>query len=464
MADASSAGASQKAIVFFERAEQVAGTGNWDFAIELYLEGIRRDPGNTERGHQPLREVSLKRKIQGGKSAGMLEAFKRRGGKTALETLINSEYLASKDPGSSTHMLAVVKAAQQLDNPELVDWAAKTLLGIQKQGKANKAILASLAEAFEQIEAYPSAIEACRLAIQLSPNDNKIQDQLKDLSAKDTIKRGKYGEEGDVTRSVRDMAKQKELFQKDAMVKSDDYLKQQVERTRKEYQESPQAAGKINALVDALIKTANDADLTEAIEVLTQAHKESGSYAFKMRIGEVKIRQMTNVYRALLAAGDKQAAIAQAKKLLDFELAEYAERTENYPTDLGLKFELGKRQFLSGKLDEAIGTLQKAQRDARRHIASLNYLGQAFARKGLNQEAAETYERALESDVPEGQKKEMVYHLAEIYEKMEQFQKAEDLFSDLAQMDFTFRDVSKRLEVVRQKRSAQTPGDQPGPE
>ena len=50
--------------MFFERAEQVAETGNWDFAIEMYLQGILREPGNIERGHHPLRNVSLVRKAQ----------------------------------------------------------------------------------------------------------------------------------------------------------------------------------------------------------------------------------------------------------------------------------------------------------------------------------------------------------------------------------------------------------------
>ncbi len=33
---------------FFDRADQVAETGNWDFAIELYIEGIQREPGNIQ--------------------------------------------------------------------------------------------------------------------------------------------------------------------------------------------------------------------------------------------------------------------------------------------------------------------------------------------------------------------------------------------------------------------------------
>ena len=47
---------SSKGKAFFERGDQVAETGNWDFAMEMYLEGIARDPDNVDQGHQPLRE------------------------------------------------------------------------------------------------------------------------------------------------------------------------------------------------------------------------------------------------------------------------------------------------------------------------------------------------------------------------------------------------------------------------
>jgi hypothetical protein len=52
---------------FFDHGDQVALTGNWDFAIEMYAMGIRWEPSNMERGWHKLREVAMKRKAQGGK-------------------------------------------------------------------------------------------------------------------------------------------------------------------------------------------------------------------------------------------------------------------------------------------------------------------------------------------------------------------------------------------------------------
>ena len=51
----------KKAQSVFEYGRKAADTGNFDYAITLYLQGLSIDPENTE-AHQQLREISLKRK------------------------------------------------------------------------------------------------------------------------------------------------------------------------------------------------------------------------------------------------------------------------------------------------------------------------------------------------------------------------------------------------------------------
>ena len=48
-----------KAKAFFERAEEVAVTGNFDYAIDMFLEGLRQAPDAVEHGHSPLRQMAL---------------------------------------------------------------------------------------------------------------------------------------------------------------------------------------------------------------------------------------------------------------------------------------------------------------------------------------------------------------------------------------------------------------------
>ena len=455
-----------KGRAFFDRADQVADTANWDFAIELYLEGIQREPENLERGHKRLRDVAMKRKFQGGKDPGKMEQIKRRPGKDPLTNLLNAEYLLAKQPGSVDYMERTLKAAQDLDLPAVCKWICDIILEAERQAsKPNRRVLMTLTDAYDRLEDYPPAIEACQIALQAAPGDHVLESRLTELQTKHTIAQGKYDQEGSFTKGVVNMEKQVELAQKDQLSQSSKFIEQQLERARGEYAADPTVPGKINGLADALLKFEDEAHENEAIDILDKGHRDTGQYQFKMRIGDVKIRQMKRRFNKLLSAGDKKAAREQARAQLAFELEEYAERAANYPTDLVLKYELGRRQLMAGQYDQAIASLQQAQRDPRRHVLALNYLGQAFARKEWYSEAVETYERALKSDMTEERTKEIRYNLADCLEKRAEgegdaderrrlLQQAQEQLSDVAQIDFTYKDTRDRLEAIRKKLAA----------
>jgi tetratricopeptide (TPR) repeat protein len=442
---------------FFDRADQVASTGNWDFAIEMYLEGIIREPDNMDRGHKPLREVSLKRKMQGGKKPGLGDTLKCRGGKDPVQTLRNAEYLLAKDPGNVGYMEQVLSAAVKLDLSELVKWIGQIILESQRLAKkADKRILMMVTKAFAGAREFSSAVTACKMALDISKDDNELMDMLRDLDAKSTIKAGQYDQEGSFTKGVKNKEKQRELMEKDKLVSSKSFQEEQIEKAQTDYLANPLVPAKILGYVDALLKIEDDATENMAIDVLTKAHKDTSAYLFKMRIGDIKIRQSKRKYTKLLAAGDKAGAIALAKKQLEIELVEFAERCANYPTDLALKYEMGRRLLKAGKHDEAISALQQASRDARRFVPSMLLLGQAFTQKGWLREAGETYERTLQTDMTEDKRKEILYCLGDVKERIgtenkspEDLAKALDYFSQLAQIDFNFKDVRTRLEKVR---------------
>ena len=442
-----------KGKVFFERAREVAETGNWDFAIELYLEGIMRDLDNLEEGHHPLRHVALTRTLNGGKKPGLRDQLKHRPSKDPIENLCNAEFLLAKEPGSLQYMRNMLKAVTTLDKPKLIKWICDIMLESQRSAKKpDKNVLMILMGAYEGIEDFGCAVIACDLVIQLTPNDETLREIKNDLSTRFTIQKGGYGDEdSDFTQAVKDMDRQKELAQLDSLVKSEDHLQGQIEAARAEYQQSPTATGKINAFVAALLKIEDKQHESEAIEVLQKALAELKAYQFKMQIGDIKMKQLSRRSRELIEAGDKEGAKQLTVERLEMELKEYTERAENYPTDLAIRFELGRRLFLAGNFDEAIVSLQQAQRYPRRHVQALAYLGQSFARKGLHPEAADTFERALKSDMDEERSKEIRYHFARSLEEMDELEKAQGLYSEVAQLDYNYRDVRSRLEDVRKR-------------
>jgi tetratricopeptide (TPR) repeat protein len=443
-----------KGKAFFERADQVSETGNWDFAIAMYLEGISREPENLDRGHKPLRKVSINRKAQGGKPAGMIDQLKRRPCKDPVRNLVNAEYLLSKDPGSVQNMMQVLQAARKCDLIGLVHWISLIILESQRQTKKpSKRILVDLVSAFESAKDFSMSVQACDMAISLDPNDGELRDRMRSLSALYTIDKGKFEEEGDFTKGVDDLEAQQKIQKKDALVQDEEYLLEQIRKCRQDYLENPHVAGKINNAVDALLKIENESYENEAIDILAKAHKDSSAYQFKMRIGDIRIRQMSRRFRQMRDSGDTAGATEQAKRQLAFELDEYKERCANYPTDLGLKFEMGRRQFLSGLYDEAIASLQTAQRDPRRGLRARSLIGQAFVKKGWLGMAVETFEKALELEATEEFTMELRYFLGDVLDNMGQFERAQEQFSTVAQIDYNYRDVRQRIENIRTRLS-----------
>jgi tetratricopeptide (TPR) repeat protein len=276
---------------------------------------------------------------------------------------------------------------------------------------------------------------------------------MRSLSALYTIDKGKFEEEGDFTKGVDDLEAQQKIQKKDALVQDEEYLLEQIRKCRQDYLENPHVAGKINNAVDALLKIENESYENEAIDILAKAHKDSSAYQFKMRIGDIRIRQMSRRFRQMRDSGDTAGATEQAKRQLAFELDEYKERCANYPTDLGLKFEMGRRQFLSGLYDEAIASLQTAQRDPRRGLRARSLIGQAFVKKGWLGMAVETFEKALELEATEEFTMELRYFLGDVLDNMGQFERAQEQFSTVAQIDYNYRDVRQRIENIRTRLS-----------
>src|SRR5205807_10128415 len=89
-----------------------------------------------------------------------------------------------------------------------------------------------------------------------------------------------------------------------------------------------------------------------------------------------------------------QVAALQAEKSA-YQLTECQKRVERFPTDLAIRFEMGKLYFNADKIGEAILEFQKAQSNPHKRIAAMNYLAQCFAKRRMYDSAARTFQNAL---------------------------------------------------------------------
>ena len=462
---------------FFDRAEKIADSGNHDYAVQMYLEGLRRDP-EALKAHQALLEQGLRRQAAGGKKAGLVTTLKLKlFGKAAkaptpgqavskepVEQLIEVEGVWAKDPQNLRFADMVVQKMMAAGCLESAKWLA-TWLGEfnARAAKPDGARFAMLADIFSQLDQEDKAIDACRAAAAVLTNDSPLQAKLKNMLASQAMRKGKYNDQGGFRQSLNDRDAQEALQDQESITRKTNVADQLIARARKELEENPDESGKVIPLVDALLEKDEPQAEQQAIEVLQEAHKKFGSYRFKQRAGEIRLRanrrQARNMRAKLTVTPDDKQLRKDYKRMLtehlEVELAHFEDSAKNYPTDMRIRFEIGRRLLQLGRYDQAIPSLQEGQRDPKNHLQALSLLGQCFFRKKWYSDAIDVYKGALEDPnaVAGNIGKELQYNLGRACEAAGNDDEALKAYSSVAQADFLYKDIRQRLEQLRNKKT-----------
>jgi tetratricopeptide (TPR) repeat protein len=452
-----------KAKAFFDKAHMVAETKNFDYAIDMYLQGLRYAPDALREGHLPLAELALQRQSSGNKKPSMMERVKRLGGKTPLEQMLNAEYLYTKDPDHLPYAEAMLKAAIAGGYNKTAGWIANVIFqaaNTSRNPSANTYIL--LKDAYKELGQFDKAIVALQRASKLRPESGALADEFKNLSAELTMARGKYDGEGDFRKSIKDRESQEKRQAQASVVKTEDYRIKAVEDARKKIARNPDLPANIFELADALSGLETEQAENDAIALLENTYKTRNDFSFKRRAGMLRIKQLKRKIKDAKVAletnpddAESKAALEQLSALLNnTELEHYKLCVQNYPTDHGAKYEYALRLLRNEQYNEAIPMFQEAQKDPRRKIAALNNIGFCFSKKGWLADAIDVYTQALESyeikDDAVG--KELRYNLARAYEQKGDMDKALEIYRKIAQSDFAYKDVSQRVDKLRNEK------------
>ena len=464
---------------FFERAVTVADTRNYDYAIELYIQGLDKDPEAIENGHKTLREISIKRLATGGKKPGFLETLKHgtSSKKDPIHAMLNAEYLLAKDPLNIIYIEALVKSADQAELPETLFWAIKVFVDLARQEKKPnlnrlltiKNYSEKLGEHYESVKNVDKAIAsfefgvtALEIGLQTEAGRNMDFTSLqRDLAGRLTILRGKYEHAETFRDSIKDADGQKYLHDKSRKIMGEEQQDDVIERARKELEENPSVTGKINNLVDLLLKRGKPEDEAEAISILEDNFNKSKQYTYKLRADDIRIRQLNRAAVEIKHKLEKQPTDAAMKaeyqqavaKLDTYELGVYKERVDAYPTDSKLKFEYGRRLYKVKQYDEAIPVLQIVFGDPRYGAKARYFIGACFFQKGWYPQAIDILNEGIKSleTLNDSMGKDMHYMLGRSYEASDQKDDAMKIYNKLIQLDFNYRDVRQRIDTLRQQ-------------
>ncbi|MHC4132222.1 MAG: hypothetical protein ACYSSP_09765 [Planctomycetota bacterium] len=449
-----------KAKAFFDRAQKATAKGNFDYAIDMFLEGLRCIPDALQEGHLPLRGLALQRKEKKGKKPSMIEKVKLLQGKDPVDKMINAEYLYAKDPDNLTYAEALLKAAINGKFQQTALWVADHVF--QTNNAAKKPSVKTyilLKDSYAAIGLFDRAIAACQKAAHLKPQDGSLSDELQRLSAELTVSRGRYDQAGDFRKSIKNREAQEKLQAQDAVVKSESFRVSELEEAQKAFEQDPNDQKNIFKLVEALVDQQKDESDNEAVQVLEKAYQDKNDFSFEQQAGKIRIKNIKRNIRKTKTALEKNTENQQLKDQLNqlsvqfntTELEHYRLCVEHYPTDQNVKYEYAIRLTRNKKYDDAIPLFQEAKRDPKYKIASMSKIGLCFFLKGWHADAIDVFMEAIDSyEVQEdGVAKELRYNLGRAYEEKGETEKALETYRKIAQLDFGYKDVRSRIDKLR---------------
>lgn len=158
----------------------------------------------------------------------------------------------------------------------------------------------------------------------------------------------------------------------------------------------------------------------------------------------------------------KPADIKQAKQAMALtnqaELEVFAARVKRNPGSVRDQLELGLRLKRAGQHREAIKALQHARGDARREAEVQLHLGECFQHIEQFKLAASSYEIAVKASAAGSQHASDETHKLALYRAgvlalgLGDLDRAENRLTELAGLDFGYRDVDDRLDKITQLR------------
>ncbi|HZK80464.1 MAG TPA: hypothetical protein VFC46_05335 [Humisphaera sp.] len=452
----------KKAKRFFDHAKSVAATGQYDYAIEMFINGLNLDPEDLDQ-HKLLRELSLKRKVSGGKAMGMFEARKfSTSTKDDKQNMLNAERLLAFDPGNTKHMLLFAQSAFRGGFYDTAMWAADmTLRGNAESAKPDFNTFLVLKDVYKGLNDFAQASEACAAALQLKPTDMDLMGEMKNLAAQHAINKGNYLRAKSFRESIRNMGDQTKLLEDEKDVKSEDILLRKVRDAEKDWRATPDDVARFGKYIDALKSTETMEYENRAIEELDEMFKKTRQFKYRAREGEIKISQFNRMERALRQDFAKEPTNMKKKKeLVEFqnykakeELVEYQLIVENYPTDTNARYKIAERMFYLRQYTDVIPVLQQCRNDPKYRAPAGTLLGRAFLEAGFGDEAVDTI-RGVIDDYPargDDRYKDMIYWYGRALEVKGDTETALKQYSLVAQMEFKYKDVQDRIKRLRAK-------------
>ncbi|HEX4142101.1 MAG TPA: tetratricopeptide repeat protein [Pirellulales bacterium] len=453
----------------FEHGSKAFEQSNYEYASNLLGQCVVGDPSNKIYVGQYLntltrsydnnpKNVSKLSSIKAaGSKTGLMNSSRQKDWPSVIKTGID---ILKGNPWDVSTLTSMARACEELgyDDPQLL----YLKLALNYNDK-DIAVNRQCAKALARVGRFDDAIACWRRVELLKPNDEEAGREIGNLTVEKTIHHGGY-EDAETTKDV-----------KRAHQEADDAEKQRLtpeQRLEKQIVKSPADISLYVELADMHIRAERFA---EAEEVLTRALAATGGgdLTLRERLEDVQVRHYRNLVQTAERRFDQEKTAEAAElvkkmrgELNRIELEVYRNRSDRNPTNLSLKYELGVRLKRAGQFQEAVQCLQTARADGKRKAQVHLELGECFQALKNYLLAMRNFEAALESlnDRDQDMTKLTLYRAGKLalYLAVNDvgseagkswLELSEKHFTNLASLDYVYKDVPAMLEKIAKMRA-----------
>ena len=434
---------------------------NFGYAISLLQEILKQEP-QFLTGRQLLRRAEVTRRKSTKKgffniSTAPIAVMKaqreiKKDPKRAVERL---EKVLEEEPYNRQANLVLKEAALAAGWPDIGVFALRTLL---EENPRDVKVLHDLGRLYRQLGDHEQEVEIYNQITAINPLDAEALRLGKDASAHASMKTGGWTQ----AESYRDLIKDKDvaisLEQQSRMRLSGDSLDQQIAETYALHQAEP-ASVDLARRLGTLNEQKEDfqaairwyqyaADLTKGADAgLVRKASDLKIKCLEREIAAHEEFLFTQNAAAESSAKTSDLLKAAKAKRAELLIADAQERVARNPTDLQLRFELGENLFNAGRFREAVPELQRSRQNPHARLKAMNLLGCCYGELEMLDLAVKQLEEASKEIVSmDATKKEIVYNLGLVYERMGESEKSLACMKQIYEVDYGYRDVARRVE------------------
>jgi Tfp pilus assembly protein PilF len=356
-----------------------------------------------------------------------------------------------------------MQMAMAAESLGLLDLAVWLLEQARQRDSQQIELNRALARLHEKRGNFSQAIPLWEMIRKAVPHDVEARHKGKDLSARETISRGRYEESAKP--STGESEKDTEEFTASdgtPIAPPPDRVSREAAPFLARIAKAPAEPVPYLELATVYSRAGQD---DQARDILNKGLQATGSH-FQIRIaimerdlaalrGEFAAteRQLRELPPSAESEAEEETELGslhrrQTNEIAEREIALWRLKADHHPNEMSQRVELGMRLLRAGQIDAAIVELQIARRDKRQQWRAMMYLGYCFQSRRNQHLALRNFQDALDHLPASAEKhrKELLFQLATCQSEAGEIQAAIDTASELANLDFGYREIGKMLD------------------